>query len=111
MKIITKEISEAFKKQGDTSNMTADQIKIIMKLFNPCGAATWYFYEKLDEDTYMCFANLGDIEMAECGTVSMSELMAFRGFLGLGIERDMSFAPFSMTLQQVIDKIKSGGHV
>ena len=117
MKIFTAEIKKAFAKQGDTSEMMPEDIKIIMKLFNPTGAGTWYIYEKLGEvdsfedDIYWCFANLGDIYNAECGTVSMSELLSFRGRFGLKIERDMSFKPLSISLQSVIDKIKSGGHV
>lgn len=59
----------------------------------------------------MCFANLGDPEMAECGTVSMSELLEFKGMFGLGIERDKFFKPLSITLEEVINKVKAGGHV
>ena len=86
-------------------------IKIVLKLFNPNGAGTWYIYEKEDDDIYWCFANLGDSEMAEIGTVSMSELMSLRGQFGLGIERDMSFKPMSMSLEEVWNKVKSGQHV
>jgi len=111
MKILTKEVLDAFAKQGNTSEKSAKDIKIVLKLFNPTGAGTWYIYEKEDDDIYWCFANLGDPECAECGTVSMSELMAFRGMFGLRIERDMHFKPLSMSLAEVIDKIKSGGHV
>lgn len=111
MKIITKAIEKAFEKQGDTSQKSAKDIKIVMKLFNPAGAGTWYIYEKLDEDIYMAFVNLGDPQMAECGTVSMSELMGLRLPFGLSIERDMHFDPLSKTLEEVMDTIKSGGHV
>jgi len=111
MKIITKAIEKAFEKQGDTSQLSMSNIKIVMKLFNPCGAGTWYLYEHLEDDIYMCFANLDDPEMAECGTVSMSELMSLRLPFGLKIERDMHFEPLSITLKEVYDKIKSGGHV
>jgi hypothetical protein len=111
MKIITKQIEKAFKKQGYTGNKSAKDIKIIMKLFNPTGAGTWYLYEKEDEDIYWGFVNLGDPEMSECGTVSMKELMAFRGRFGLGIERDKLFKPFSMSLEEVRNIVQSGGHV
>ena len=111
MKIITKEIEAAFAKQGYVGDKSAKDIKIVMKLFNPTGAGTWYLYEKEDEDIYWCFANLGDPQCAECGTVSMSELMAFRGRFGLGIERDMSFKPFSRTLHEVKEIVIGGGHV
>lgn len=111
MKLITKEVEKAFEKQGDTSNMSMSEIKIVLKLFGG-GAFTWYLYEKLNEDIYMAFVNLGDPEMAECGTVSMSELesIKFPPF-GLGIERDMHFKPLSITLENVINKVKSGKHV
>jgi hypothetical protein len=111
MKILTKAILDAFAKQGHTGNKSAKDIKIVMKLFNPTGAGTWYLYEKEDDDIYWCFANLGDVECAECGTVSMSELMAFKGRFGLGIERDMHFEPLSMSLEEVMNKVKSGQHV
>ena len=111
MKIITKAIETAFAKQGDTSEKQMQDILIVMKLFNPCGAQTWYLYEKLDNDTYMCFADFGDPECAECGTVSMSELLSFRGRFGLGIERDKFFEPLSMTLGEVYNTIKAGGHI
>lgn len=111
MKILTAEVLKAFAKQGKTGNKSAKDIKIVLKLFNPCGAGTWYLYEKEDEDVYWCFANLGDVDCAECGTVSMSELMSVRLPFGLHIERDMHFKPLSISLEEVINKIKSGGHV
>jgi hypothetical protein len=111
MKILTKEVLNAFKKQGYCGNKQTKDIKIVMKLFNPTGAGTWYLYEKVDEDIYWCFANLGDIDCAECGTVSMFELMAFRGRFGLGIERDMHFTPLSMSLEECMNRVKSGNHV
>jgi len=111
MKIITKEIEQAFAKQGDTSQKSMADIKIVMKLFNPQGVGTWYLYEKLDDDVYMCFANFNDPMNAEIGTVSMQELTSFRGWLGLGIERDMHFKPLSVSLQTVYETIKAGGHV
>jgi len=111
MKIITKAIEAAFAKQGDTSQKSMKDIKIVMKLFNPMGAGTWYIYEHLEDDIYMCFANLGDPEMAEMGTVSMTEITSLRLPFGLGIERDMHFEPLSRTLQDVYDTVKAGGHV
>jgi hypothetical protein len=48
---------------------------------------------------------------AECGTVSMQELMSLKLPFGLSIERDMHFEPFSRTLQEVYNIIKAGGHV
>jgi len=111
MKIITKPIEKAFETQGATGHLEMSEIKIVMKLFGG-GACTWYIYEKLDEDIYMAFVTLGDPEMAEMGTVSMSELLSIKfPPFGLGIERDMHFEPLSMTLEEVYNKVKAGGHV
>jgi len=111
MKILTSQILKAFAKQGYTGNKDPKDIKIVMKLFNPCGGQTWYLYEKEDDDIYWGFVNLGDSDMAECGTVSMSELMSLKLPFGLKIERDLSFDPLSISLQEVIDIIKSDGHI
>jgi hypothetical protein len=113
MKLITKAIENAFKKQGDTSEKEMKDIKIVCKLFNPCGAGTWYLYEKdnNDPDIYWCFANLGDPYYAECGTVSLSELLSIKLPFGMSIERDLSFEPLAISLQEVWDIVKGGGHV
>lgn len=111
MKLMTKAIQKAFEKQGYTGNLSAKDIKIVAKFFNPCGGQSWYLYEKEDEDIYMAFVNLGDAQCAECGRVSLSELQNLRLPMGMSIERDMSFKPFSITLKELTDKIKSGGHV
>jgi len=112
MKLLTKKILDAFKKQGDTSEMTAEEIKVIAKYFTPVGNSTWYLYEYNEEDRiFMCFANLGDPTFAECGTVSLDELESLKLPFGLGIERDMYFDPGDYTLKQVMDKVKNGEYV
>jgi len=111
MMLLTKEIERAFEKQGYVGDKKPNEIKVICKLFNPVGAGTWYLYERENEDIFWCFANLGDSDMAECGTVSLSELKGLRLPLGLSIERDRSFDIGEYTLQEVIDRIKIGGHI
>jgi len=113
MKIITKEIQTAFDKQGDTSDKCADAIYVVCKLFNPVGAGTWYLYEQMKDnpDIYWCFATLGDIDLAELGTVSMSELMSARLPFGLSIERDMQFPILKHKLSDVMTIIKRGDHI
>jgi hypothetical protein len=108
-KLFPKYITKRFDKQGDTSQKELKDIKVLMKIFNPVGAGTWYLYEQYDTDVFMCFANLGNAMFAECGTVSIFELLSLRLPMGMTVERDQSFEP--MSLQDVIDKIKSGGHV
>lgn len=111
-KLITKAIESAFAKQGDTSELGADKIKIVCKFFGGCG--TWYVYDRDPEchDRLYAFCNLGDPTYAELGTVSLTELTEIRiKPFGLPIERDIHFDSLSMSLQDVIDKVKSGGHV
>ena len=65
----------------------------VVKLFNPCGAATWLLTE-IDPDDHSVAWGLCDLGMGcpEFGTVSLTELQAYRGRFGLGIERDRHFA-------------------
>jgi hypothetical protein len=71
----------------------------VVKLFNPCGAATWLLTE-IDPDNEDVAWGLCDLGMGfpEFGAVSLKELAAIRGPFGLGIERDLHFkarAPIS----------------
>ena len=73
---------------------TPDEIDFppVVKLFNPCGAATWLLTEIDPEDESVAWG-LCDLGMGfpEFGTVSLNELAEYRGRLGLGIERDRFF--------------------
>jgi hypothetical protein len=64
----------------------------VVKLFNPCGAATWLISAIEPDDTDILFG-LCDLGMGfpELGSVRLSELESVRGRLGLGIERDLYF--------------------
>lgn len=64
----------------------------VVKLFNPCGAATWLLTEidPSDETVAWGLCDLG-MGLPEFGTVSLTELAEYRGRLGLGIERDLHF--------------------
>lgn len=66
----------------------------VVKLFDPCGAATWLLTEMMPDDPDILFG-LCDLGLGcpELGTVSLSELERVKGLLGLGIERDLCFAP------------------
>lgn len=107
MDLLTKKIESQFKKQGYTGDLEPTEIKILVHWFNPCGAGDWYLYEREDQDIFWCFANLGDPMMAECGTVSKSEVESISFFGGaLGIERDLHWNQ-KTTLADIRDKIKS----
>jgi hypothetical protein len=64
----------------------------VVKLFNPCGAATWLLTEidPADETVAWGLCDLG-MGFPEFGTVSLTELAEYRGRLGIGIERDRHF--------------------
>ena len=64
----------------------------VVKLFYPCGAATWLLTEIDPEDATIAFGlcDLGH-GCPEIGSVSLTELETFKGRIGLGIERDLHF--------------------
>lgn len=84
MKLITKEIE---KKLNNTPIYSKDgqgvDAEIIVKFFNPCGAATWLITEaeKQDNGDYLLYGY-------EWGYVMLSELQKIRNGYGLGVERD-----------------------
>jgi hypothetical protein len=105
MKLLTKEILEAFRKQGNTSGKNTEATKVIVKYFYPVGAATWFFTDYNEEDkTFFGYANLGDDDCAELGYTSLTDLENFKGEFGLGIERDLSFEIGKYTLKEIVDK-------
>lgn len=92
MKLLTKQILNAFKKQGNTNNKEADKIPIIAKFFYPAGSATWYAIEYNEEDQiFFGFVSLYNDHNDELGYFSLKELEDFRGAFGLKIERDRYF--------------------
>ena len=91
MKLLTKELLNAFKKQGDTRMKESEDIKIICKFFNPCGAATWWCFEYDEEnEIFMCVADLG-FDCREIGGLSLKEMKEVKLPFGLRIERDRWF--------------------
>jgi hypothetical protein len=110
MKLFTKEILNKLPTLDETAETGIDGLTVHLKLFNPTGIGTWYIYAYDPADDYaMAYVNLGDIQNAELGGVSLEELREFKGRFGLGIERDMHFK--SMPLREVMDKVQRGEHV
>jgi hypothetical protein len=97
MMLLTKVLREQLLENGRrqaTVKGTTDEIDFppVVKLFNPCGAATWLLTEiDPDDDTVawgLCDLGTG---CPEFGTVSLTELAGYRNWLGIGIERDQYF--------------------
>jgi len=109
MKILTKEIETKLRANAK-ERKPAFEVKPVLKLFNPCGAATWLFTE-LDEDGDTLFG-LCDLGMGypEMGYASLSEIMSVRLPFGLKIERDMHFTA-SKSLQEYADDANREGHI
>lgn len=89
MKLMTKKI------ENKLTNAIPDceDNKPYLKLFNPCGAATWLLSE-YDADNQVFFG-LCDLGMGspELGYVSLAELLQIRLPMGLKIERDLNWKP------------------
>ncbi len=106
MELITKEIKAKLSK--NIGNAKID--KPYLKLFNPCGSATWLISE-YKENTGLLFG-LCDLGMGfpELGYVSLEEIMAITLPLGLKIERDIYFKP-AKTLQEYANDARVIGHI
>lgn len=91
MKLLTKEIEKklpALYSQEDVEDPT-----VVVKFFDPCGAATWYITEgQWEGEDFMMFG-LCYIHEPELGYVVLGELQEYKGPLGLGIERDKFWSP------------------
>ncbi len=66
----------------------------VVKLFTPDAGATWLLTE-IDPDDHDHAFGLCDLGLGfpELGWVSLAEIAAVRGRLGLPVERDLHFAP------------------
>lgn len=62
-----------------------------VKFFDPCGSWTWYASE-YDPEQRLFFGLIIGHE-TELGYFSQDELEAYRGPLGIGIERDLHWTP------------------
>ena len=92
MKLLTKDLKDKLiTNHNNIKGSGKYNAKAIVKLFNPSGVGTWYLSE-LDPETNIAFG-LCDLGDPELGYVSIDELSEVRGFMGLGIERDLHFQP------------------
>jgi hypothetical protein len=104
MKLLTKEILKALPAIGATSEMSAENVKVPLKLFNPCGAQSWFITE-YNAETREAFGYVTGMGNDELGYISMEEVETVRLPFGLKIERDMHW-DMSNTLAQVMAESK-----
>jgi len=83
--------------------------KPVVKLFTPDGQCTWLLTELGRDDIAFGLCDLG-MGCPELGYVSMTELRALRGPLGLPIERDEHFDA-DKTLSAYADEARQRGYV
>ena len=100
MKLVTKEIAKLLPPLYTNEDKPASEVKVPLKLFNPCGAGTWYISEMNPEEGLMFGWCL--IHEAELGYVSLPELESLRLPFGLKIERDLHWNP-ETTLAEVME--------
>lgn len=106
MKLLTKEIENKLAKS--VGNAEID--KPHLRLFNPCGAATWLISEYDSENRLffgLCDLGFGSPEL---GYVGLDEILEVKLPLGLKIERDMYWEP-TMTLAEYADKAHKEGEI
>ena len=83
-----------------------DDAKVVVKLFNPEGAGTWFLHKLVKEDDIAY--GLCHIMEPEYGAVSMHELREHTGRFGLGVERDIHFPENKYTISEVEAKLEQG---
>jgi hypothetical protein len=98
MILLTPELRAALRANAAATRAAQDQDRRepdhrpLVKLFNPCGAATWLAAELApDGDILFGLADLG-FGCPELGYFSLTEIAALRLPFGLHIERDEGFA-------------------
>ena len=108
MELVTPEQREQLLANG--AKRGADHVPLV-KLFNPCGAGTWLLSELDPEDESIAFglADLG-FGTPEIGSFSLTELEAFLGPFGLGIERDLYFEG-KFTLSAYAEAARNAGRI
>lgn len=112
-KLITKEIDAQLLANGQRAleGLNTDNTKPVLKLFNPCGAATWLISERDPEEPDLLFG-LCDMGFGcpEIGRVSLAELEALRLPFGLRIERDIHFKA-DKSLIEYADEARAAGSI
>jgi hypothetical protein len=90
MKLITEEFELLFANYPLYSQEEVKDPKVIAKLFDPCGSATWFLTE-YDPAEKIAFCYVTGLVQDEWGYTSLVELESIERPFGLTIERDLYF--------------------
>lgn len=88
MMLLTKELRRSLPGLNATEGKKPEEIRVVVKFFDPTGSWTWYATEFDGKDTFFGFVRGFENEL---GYFSLSELQSVKGPFGLGIERDKFF--------------------
>jgi Protein of unknown function (DUF2958) len=116
MKLITDSLTEKLLANARAQRTAIDKdqpaidFKPVVKLFTPDAQCTWLLTE-LDPDDALAFG-LCDLGLGcpELGYVSLVELAAVRGKLGLPVERDRHFVA-NDTISAYAGEARARGHI
>lgn len=86
MKLLTDELIKMLPPLYANENTPPEDVKVIVKFFNPCGAATWFATEyDPEERMFFGYADLfGDRTCAELGYFALDELEQIKTGFGFG---------------------------
>jgi hypothetical protein len=88
---------------------TDESSNVVVKLFNPTGAGTWYLTE-LYHDKNIAYG-LCCITEAEFGNVSVEELKSLKLPMGLTIEKDKWFPANKYSLEECLTEYEKGNRL
>ncbi len=100
MKLLTKEIVKKLPVLYSQEAKKPEDVKIIVKFFDPMGSWTWYATEFDGKDLFFGYVRGMDNEL---GYFRLSELKSIGETRILGIERDLHFG-FNNSLADVMQK-------
>jgi hypothetical protein len=101
MILFTKEIERKAQAQYHLGSDLEKQV-VVAKFFNPLGAGTWYLLNQDPDDPEYCWG-ICHIFETEVGSFSKSDLVTYKGNLGIGIERDLNFK--EVNAKELLDEL------
>jgi len=112
MKLLTKEIIEKLPRLGTQDGKAPEEVKVIVKFFDPTGSWTWFaiegqpvYDEQQKEVDFEFFGYVRGFE-GELGYFMLNELLhakdGLTGLKAVPIERDFDFG-FDHTLKEVMN--------